>query len=132
MFLVLYLGCSKDNPDDQTPIIEPEVVEAYEALNVSYGSDENQVFDIYLPENRTTSTKTIILIHGGSWVSGDKSDMNTIKSFISTLHPNVGIINMNYTLAGVNNPPVPMQTEDISAVVDYLSTNKSSPMLICY
>jgi len=126
MFLVLYLGCSKDNPDEPTPTTEPEVVEAYVALNVSYGSDENQVFDIYLPENRTTSTKTIILIHGGSWVSGDKSDMNTIKSFISTLHPNVGIINMNYTLAGVNNPPVPMQTEDISAVVDYLSTNKSS------
>lgn len=126
MFLVLYLGCSKDNPDEPTPTTEPEVVEAYVALNVFYGSDENQVFDIYLPENRTTSTKTIILIHGGSWVSGDKSDMNTIKSFISTLHPNVGIINMNYTLAGVNNPPVPMQTEDISAVVDYLSTNKSS------
>jgi acetyl esterase/lipase len=126
MFLVLYLGCSKDNPDEPTPTTEPEVVEAYVALNVFYGSDENQVFDIYLPENRTTSTKTIILIHGGSWVSGDKSDMNTIKSFISTLHPNVGIINMNYTLSGVNNPPVPMQTEDISAVVDYLSTNKSS------
>jgi len=126
MFLVLYLGCSKDNPDEPTPTTEPEVVEAYVALNVFYGSDENQVFDIYLPENRTTSTKTIILIHGGSWVSGDKSDMNTIKSFISTLHPNVGIINMNYTLAGVYNPPVPMQTEDISAVVDYLSTNKSS------
>lgn len=126
MFLVLYFGCSKDNPDEPTPTTEPEVVEAYVALNVFYGSDENQVFDIYLPENRTTSTKTIILIHGGSWVSGDKSDMNTIKSFISTLHPNVGIINMNYTLSGVNNPPVPMQTEDISAVVDYLSTNKSS------
>jgi hypothetical protein len=31
MFLVLYLGCSKDNPDEQTPTKEPEVVEAYEA-----------------------------------------------------------------------------------------------------
>jgi dipeptidyl aminopeptidase/acylaminoacyl peptidase len=33
---------------------------------------------------------------------------------------------MNYTLAGVNNPPIPLQTDDISAVVDYISTNKSS------
>ena len=126
MFLVLYLGCSKDNPDEQTPTNELEVVEAYEALNVSYGPDENQVFDIYLPENRTNATKIIILIHGGSWVSGDKSDMDTIKAFISTLHPDVGIINMNYTLAGINNPPVPMQTDDISSVVDYISSNKSS------
>lgn len=126
-FLVFYLGCSKDNQDEQTPITtEPEVVEAYEALNVSYGSNDNQVFDIYLPENRTNTTKILILIHGGSWVSGDKSDMDIIKAFISILHPNVGIINMNYTLAGINNPPVPLQTDDISSVVDYISNNKSS------
>lgn len=126
LFLALCLGCSKDSSEEETIGVVPEVVEAYQALNVSYGSDENQVFDIYLPENRTTSTKTLILIHGGSWVSGDKSDMSSIKAFISALHPNVGIVNMNYTLAGINNPPIPMQTEDISMVVDYLSMNKSS------
>ena len=126
LFLALYLGCSKDNSEEQTTVPVPEVVEAYVALNVSYGSDENQVFDIYLPENRTNNTKILILIHGGSWISGDKLDMNSIKAFISALHPNVGIVNMNYTLAGINNPPVPMQTEDISKVVDYISMNKSS------
>ena len=126
LFLALCLGCSKDSSEEETIGVVPEVVEAYQALNVSYGSDENQVFDIYLPENRTTSTKILILIHGGSWVSGDKSDMTSIKAFISALHPNVGIVNMNYTLADINNPPIPMQTEDISMVVDYLSMNKSS------
>ena len=126
LFLALYLGCSKDSSEEETAAAVPEAVEAYQALNVSYGSDENQVFDIYLPENRTTSTKILILIHGGSWISGDKSDMSSIKTFISALHPNIGIVNMNYTLAGINNPPVPMQTEDISMVVDYLSMNKSS------
>ena len=126
LFLALYLGCSKDSSEEETTAAVPEAVEAYQALNVSYGSDENQVFDIYLPENRTTSTKILILIHGGSWISGDKSDMSSIKTFISALHPNIGIVNMNYTLAGINNPPVPMQTEDISTVVDYLSMNKSS------
>jgi acetyl esterase/lipase len=120
LFLALYLGCSKDNPE------EPEVVEAYQALNVSYGSDPKQVFDIYLPENRTNSTKILILVHGGSWIGGDKEDMNSTKAFISALHPNVGIINMNYTLASFGNPPIPLQTEDISAVVDYVSMNKSS------
>lgn len=125
LFLALYFGCSKDNPEEEI-IVEPDVVEAYQALNVSYGSDPKQVFDIYLPENRTTSTKILILLHGGSWIGGDKEDMNSTKAFISALHPNVGIINMNYTLAGFGNPPIPMQTEDISAVVDYVSMNKSS------
>ena len=125
LFLALYFGCSKDNPEEEI-IVEPDVVEAYQALNVSYGSDPKQVFDIYLPENRTTSTKILILLHGGSWIGGDKEDMNSTKAFISALHPNVGIINMNYTLAGFGNPPIPLQTEDISAVVDYVSMNKSS------
>ncbi len=125
LFLALYLGCSKDSPKEETPV-EPEAVEAYEALNVSYGSDPNQVFDIYLPENRTHTTKILILVHGGSWIGGDKADMNTTKAFISALHPNVGIINMNYRLASISSPPIPMQTEDISAVVDYISMNKPS------
>ena len=41
-------------------------------------------------------------------------------------HPSLGIVNINYTLAGVNSPPVPMQTNDISAVVNYISSNKTS------
>ena len=126
LFLTLYLGCSKDSSEEETPVAEPDVVEAYQALNVSYGPDVNQVFDIYLPKGRTNDTKTLILVHGGSWVSGDKQDMNSIKAYISALHPSVGIVNMNYTLADSDNPPVPLQTEDISMVVDYISMNKSS------
>ena len=124
LFLTLFLACSNESADIESPV-EPEVIEAYQALNVSYGSDANQVFDIYLPENRTESTKTLILVHGGSWVAGDKADMNAVKVFISALHPNVGIINMNYRLAGINNSPFPMQIDDISAVVEYLSDNTS-------
>jgi acetyl esterase/lipase len=124
LFLTLFLACSNESADIESPV-EPEVIEAYQAINVSYGSDANQVFDIYLPENRTESTKTLILVHGGSWVAGDKADMNAVKVFISALHPNVGIINMNYRLAGINNSPFPMQIDDISAVVEYLSDNTS-------
>ena len=65
LFLTLFLACSNESADIESPV-EPEVIEAYQAINVSYGSDANQVFDIYLPENRTESTKTLILVHGGS------------------------------------------------------------------
>ena len=85
LFLAHYFGCSKDNPEEQTQTTDPEIVDAYEALNVSYGPDENQVFDIYLPENRTHTTKILILIHGGSWISGDKMDMNAIKVFVTQM-----------------------------------------------
>jgi len=128
LFLSLFLfhlACSEDS--NEAVVID--VIEAYQALDVSYGPDPNQTFDIYLPANRTNMTKTIILVHGGSWISGDKMDMDRFKSYILQFHPNIGVINMNYTLADATTPPIPLQTNDISAVVNYISENKSSLIL---
>lgn len=120
---VLFLSCSNEDSELSS---EPEIIEAYEALDVSYGSDSNQVFDIYLPEGRTENTKVLFLVHGGSWVGGDKEDMNDVRDYVLQNHPSLGIVNMNYSLAGANSPPVPMQTNDISAVVNYITSNKTS------
>lgn len=128
LFILLLTGCSNDDAvqesDNQLPLVE-----AYVALDVPYGADPNQTFDIYLPENRTNATKTIILVHGGSWIGGDKSDMEPYKSYILQLYPEIGVINMNYTLADATTPPFPLQIDDISAVVNYISENKSSLIL---
>jgi len=120
---VLFFSCSNEDSELNS---EPEIIEAYEALDVSYGSDSNQVFDIYLPEGRTENTKVLFLVHGGSWVGGDKEDMNGVRDYVLQNHPSLGIVNMNYTLAGANLPPIPMQTNDISAVVNYITSNKTS------
>lgn len=119
----LFFSCSNEDSELNS---EPEIIEAYEALDVSYGSDSNQVFDIYLPEGRTENTKVLFLVHGGSWVGGDKEDMNGVRDYVLQNHPSLGIVNMNYTLAGANSPPIPMQTNDISAVVNYITSNKTS------
>lgn len=120
---VLFFSCSNEDSELNS---EPEIIEAYEALDVSYGSDSNQVFDIYLPEGRTENTKVLFLVHGGSWVGGYKEDMNGVRDYVLQNHPSLGIVNMNYTLAGANSPPIPMQTNDISAVVNYITSNKTS------
>lgn len=125
LFGIFFLSCSKDD-SDVAPELGTELIEAYEALDVSYGSDSNQVFDIYLPEGRTENTKVLFLVHGGSWVGGDKEDMNGVRDYVLQNHPSLGIVNMNYTLAGANSPPIPMQTNDISAVVNYITSNKIS------
>ena len=120
---VLFFSCSNEDSELNS---EPEIIEAYEALDVSYGSDSNQVFDIYLPEGRTENTNVLFLVHGGSWVGGDKEDKNGVRDYVLQNHPSLGIVNMNYTLAGANSPPIPMQTNDISAVVNYITSNKTS------
>lgn len=97
-----------------------------EEMNVSYGSHSDQKFDIYLPENRTPNTKVLILVHGGGWTAGDKSDMNNLKDLIKQDFPEIAIVNINYRLADQNNPPYPMQINDISSVVNFLKSHKST------
>lgn len=120
IFLFLIVArCSSDTTTDN--ILDP--LKYHEELNVSYGIDSKQKIDIYLPANRTTNTKTLILVHGGGWTSGDKSEMNPIKDFIRQDLPNFAVVNMNYRLADTNNTPYPMQIEDISSVINHLKSN---------
>ena len=113
-------SCSLTDPD---PI--PDLPLLYTALaDVSYGSQPRQVYDIYLPADRASSTKTMILIHGGGWNSGSKVDMNVFRDILREQFPEVAVVNMNYRLAGSNLSPYPMQINDITAVVDDLRERK--------
>ena len=123
ILLSIYLN-SCSNESNEIPIV-PETLSYREILNVSYGNDNQQVFDIYLPENRDLNTKVMILVHGGGWTSGDKSEMNSIKDLYLQNLPNIAIVNINYRLSTQNNPPYPMQIDDITAIINYLKANKN-------
>nr|WP_321234101.1 alpha/beta hydrolase [uncultured Psychroserpens sp.] len=126
--LILFISfgiysCSDDNSNgnesqDGMPL------EFRQELNVSYGNDPDQVFDIYLPANRTLATKVMILVHGGGWTSGDKADMDPFKDIILQDLPNIAVVNINYRLADENNQPYPMQIDDITTIVNLLKTNQ--------
>jgi acetyl esterase/lipase len=115
LLVLITSSCSKENTD--TPNEGLNTSEYYEQLNVSYGSDSDQKFDLYLPKNRSTATKVMILVHGGGWSAGDKEDMNAFKDIIRLDLPNLAIVNLNYRLADANNKPYPMQIEDLTSVI---------------
>lgn len=122
-FLVPFFifSCSITDPD---PV--PDLPLEYAQLSdVSYGSQPRQVYDLYLPANRTSSTKTMILIHGGGWNSGSKADMNAFRDFLRDQFPEIAVVNMNYRLAGPNLSPYPMQIDDITSVIDDLRDKKN-------
>ncbi len=119
-----FFTCQTDDTNPDHDNTNP--LEYYQELNISYGSDNNQKFDIYLPADRTLDTKVMILVHGGGWSGGDKSEMNGFKDFVRTEFPNAAIVNMNYRLADANNHPYPMQLDDITTVVNHLKDNQSN------
>ncbi|MEM6719591.1 MAG: alpha/beta hydrolase [Bacteroidota bacterium] len=122
VFVFLNYSCSSDSSDviiAPTPN-NPETVVATTMLDVSYGSDEDQKYDLYLPQNRTLDTKVIILVHGGSWIGGDKADMSNFVELIQVNLPQYAIVNINYRLATITTPPFPMQLDDITAVINDL------------
>ena len=115
-----FFSCSNENVE-----VSENISMLYkEMLDVSYGSDGKQTYDIYLPKDRNSSTKVMILVHGGSWTSGDKSDMNALKDLYRQNLPNLAIVNINYRLSDQDNPFYPMQINDITAVINHLKTNK--------
>jgi len=124
ILFITVLSCSDDDSITDKNKIPINPSKSYEKLNISYGDDVNQKFDLYLPANRTLATKIIVLVHGGGWSSGDKSDMNDIKNLLIEDLPDLAIVNMNYKLADVNHPPYPMQIDDITSVINHLKSNQ--------
>lgn len=91
-------------------------------MNVTYGSDASQKMDIYLPEGRTSSsTKVVVLIHGGAWSSGDKSDLNVYVDTLKKRLPDYAIININHRLSNGTTIFFPSQENDIKAAIEFIA-----------
>jgi acetyl esterase/lipase len=88
--------------------------------DLSYGGDTAQRMDAYLPANRSTdSTKAIVLIHGGGWNSGSKTDFASYIDSFRRRMPDYAIFNINYRLVSGRNL-FPTQENDVNAALDFI------------
>lgn len=111
--IVLLVSCKKNDSVDQSS--------AKTITNVSYGTDASQKMDVYLPAGRNSdSTKLMILVHGGAWISGDKSDFASFIPVIQQRFPGYAVANINYRLANTISNHFPTQENDMKAVIDFL------------
>lgn len=116
--LVIIISCQKENNGGNiNPVAEPQ--QTY--LNVSYGTDVSQNMDVYLPAGRsTTATKVMIMIHGGAWSSGDKTDFASYVDTLKIRLPGYAIFNINYRLATFAGNFFPTQENDVKAAFDFI------------
>jgi len=125
LFLIFLSSCVKEPvvPNNNN---EPINLTDTTLLNVTYGSHERQVYDIYLPKNRTSTTPIILMIHGGAWKAGKKEDFNYYLNLLKKRWDDIAIVNMNYRLASnTNNIHHNEIIQDISSVVNHLNSNRT-------
>ena len=122
LLILFSSACKKKNPDPEE--VTYDTAQAYNLQNISYGTDNQQKMDIYLPANRNSNTKVFVLIHGGGWSGGDKADFADMMNSLKTYYPNHAIININYRLATQSSPAYPKQTDDIQAALTEISLSK--------
>ncbi len=96
-------------------------------LNVSYGLDPYNVYDLYLPEGRDNNTPVVLIIHGGAWKAGQKEDMNSYVKQLRNTWPEAAVVNMNYRLASnAKNIHHNDMMLDIKSVINHINKNKTT------
>lgn len=125
---ILLFSC---NGDDENVVIYP-VNEDVILENVSYGSHERYKMDVFLPADRNTSkTKILVMIHGGGWIGGDKSDFDAIldRNNIEELKkqfPDIAVFTLNYRLATATTNQYPAAEQDIKSAMDFIFRSANS------
>lgn len=123
-YLLLLLCAATACSSEESPVAVPQPVplEASVQKNVSYGSHVQQVYDLYLPAERSLEkTKVLVLVHGGGWIEGDKTDMEPYIPMLQAAHPHHAIVNVNYVLASASQTAFPNQFLDLGKVVEKIS-----------
>lgn len=122
IFALLLFGCDSSNQIESLPL---STERAKQLLDVSYGDDSQQTVDIYLPKGRITNvTKVFLLVHGGGWSEGDKTELNFFVVYLKTKFPDHAIVNINYRLGSTESIGYPKQIQDIQSAIKFLNENK--------
>ncbi|QNF33300.1 alpha/beta hydrolase [Adhaeribacter swui] len=89
--------------------------------NIGYGSDPEQVMDIYIADHTpelATNNFTIVFLHGGAFYLSDKSQEE--KYIQPYLHKGMPVVNLNYRL----KRGIPLATQDLTTALNFLEANR--------
>jgi acetyl esterase/lipase len=124
LFLIIFTGCKKtiDLGKDVSFKIEK---------NIAYGKDAEQKMDIYIPKNQTKEKDVFMIIHGGGWRGGRRSQLTSFTfDLMKKFQENI-FVNIDYRLASSTRFALPDQTDDIKSAMNYLEKNlKTHPKYI--
>ena len=95
-----------------------------EKMDVEFGPVKNLTLDLHLPVAvDSTPAEVVILLHGGGWVSGDKSFLKPTVDLLKEQRKNLAIVNINYRVSSGKNNLLSLQLTDLADAVDFLTKN---------
>lgn len=86
----------------------------YQSFMYKQAGDKKLMADFYPAKNKSTAP-LVIVVHGGSWESGDNKQLPELNSFLANRNYNVAAI--TYRLAPASRAPAP--AEDVKDAVRY-------------
>jgi len=92
-------------------------------LNINYDSnDKDALLDVYYPKNLQTGQllPTIVWVHGGGWISGDKSQVGNYCKILAG--KGYTVVSVDYTIAPEKKYPTPLK--QTMKALEFLSANK--------
>lgn len=91
-----------------------------EKSNISYGQYGNaNLLDLYIPNGSGGPYPTIVYVHGGAWIEGDKSDCTAVS--MNFVKKGFAVACINYRLAdGTAAMTFPAQIIDVKASIRFL------------
>ncbi|MBC7745231.1 MAG: alpha/beta hydrolase [Flavobacterium sp.] len=123
IFLMLIIPCLTFSGCQKEETKNISSLEAQDLTNLNYGTHPSQTVDIYLPKNRNSETKTIILVHGGSWLAGDKGELRDLA--LTFRNKGYATASVNYRLSHTaENHVFPAALDDLDNAIKFVS-NKS-------
>jgi acetyl esterase/lipase len=100
-----------------TVVVTSETEDFLFNSQVPYGLDPRQSLEIAYRPNDTTPTPMVLFIHGGSWISGDKSVMRRYQQQV--VDAGYGYVSMNYRFITTGATYLDM-LDDIQLVIQFL------------
>jgi acetyl esterase/lipase len=134
--ILLFLSSCKGDLDLLVPSSTPgtsspgEVPLFYEEkIDINYGKNILQNYDLYLPSTRNNRNPVIVLLHPGAWRIGDKAAINSIVQRLIDKRVNCAIVNANYRLTSSIGITYEEQIQDINSLLNKLK-NESNTLKI--
>ncbi len=105
------------------PNISYQNIETIQYKSITNTDPNLLSLDIYSPENTNEKNPTIIYVHGGGWIMGDKANnMDYKPNYFNSL--GMVFVSVNYRLTAENNDiTYPIHNEDVASAISFLIKN---------